>query len=90
MKIFVIFLALVLTGCAQQIAERHHNTCTSYGFQVGTPDYGSCRLALQQMRQQRYATAVQNYNNSLALQRSISPQRMTTTCRQQGVYMVCN
>ena len=88
MRAILIIAMLALVGCAQQIAERHHATCLSYGFQVGSSDYGHCRLALQQMRTQNYATAMQNYSNSLAIQRMATPR--TTTCRQIGTTLYCN
>jgi hypothetical protein len=47
----LIFLALAMSACAQQVAANDDATCKSYGAYPGSEAYLRCRLTLSQQHQ---------------------------------------
>jgi hypothetical protein len=73
---FACAAALVaLAGCApgeEQLAAADHATCVEYGYPMGHPEYGQCRMLVRQMRLEektaqsmRAAAALNSYSNYL-------------------------
>ena len=49
--LLLVTSAVLLGGCAAQLAARDDSVCRSYGAVRGDPSYVSCRMQQEQLRQ---------------------------------------
>jgi hypothetical protein len=58
---------LILTGCAsaEKLAAQDDARCKSYGFNIGTEEYGKCRYTLDRERAQKNTAALNAAANAL-------------------------
>lgn len=92
MKTFVLIaaLALPLAGCfgpsQEQIVMEDASNCVSMGFKEGSAEYGQCRMAMLQRRDNadaaRRANAVNTLNNYNASIQAQQPRRIDVYTHQ--------
>jgi hypothetical protein len=106
MRVILVMALVMLAGCAtgptlEELAAADDAKCTEYGYPAGHPEYGACRMLVEQMRidaEVAQAAAQANraasaaaaygiYNNHL---QSVTPQRRPmNTCIQSGAFTNC-
>jgi hypothetical protein len=88
MKILIIFAVLALCACVspEQEAAEHQRECRDYGFQLGSPEFARCRMALaarEDHRRRAFGAAVAGGLNAQAeaYRAQARAYRQPTTCR---------
>lgn len=82
LRLLAAFTLLALAGCGPTTAElaaQDTAKCENYGFTPGSQGFASCRMHLDQHRQQMLLDALD----------SMTPQRVSTTCTSFGATTSC-
>ena len=90
-----ILVALAACTSRETHMASDDQTCRSYGFQAGSPDYAKCRMTLDTGRQDRRAAAISAAGDSLGETAasikpmppmvSSQPPRAPITCRSTAM-----
>ena len=106
---YVLMACVLLAGCAEMEAARQRAAaqqaaddnaqCQYYGIRYGTPEYGQCRIMLQQARAQadanQTAAAAALLGAAAIMAQPPQPAYVpatptTTNCWRNGPYLRCN
>jgi hypothetical protein len=82
MKYSIILAMLILTGCNVEkwnIAEAEES-CTTYGFQLGTEAYANCVMKTKQYIETRNMNSQMIISNGLLENRTTNHQQTGVTC----------